>query len=82
MGVIMNADVFTVMIIIIQRKPEVCVMQSLSFNFRMSYVQNRTRFAKHLCKILHTMSLRPRQALVPAYSMWNCDHVHRFDKLK
>jgi hypothetical protein len=41
MGVIMNADVFTVMmmiiiIIIIQRKPEVCVMQSLSFNFRMS----------------------------------------------
>jgi hypothetical protein len=36
MGVITNADVFTVMIIIIQRKPEVCVMQSLSFNFRMS----------------------------------------------
>jgi len=56
MGVILNADVFTVMIIIIQRKPEVCVMQSLSFNFRMSKVQNRTRFAKHVQDPSHSVA--------------------------
>ena len=68
MGVILNADVFTV-IIIIQRKPEVCVMQSLSFNFRMSEVQNSTRFAKHVQDPSHsatssTSRARPRVCYV------------------